>query len=71
MKHSMIRIIKTAPDKTVTREVICRNCGSTLEYTPSDVVMDYYTDYTGGKDYYYFIKCPACTCEVKVIANNA
>jgi ribosomal protein S27E len=62
----MIRVIKTEPDKSVTKEVICKNCGSTLEYTPSDVTQDYYTDYTGGKEYYHFIKCPTCHNEARV-----
>ena len=62
----MIKVIKTEPDKSVIKEVICRNCGSTLEYAPVDVQRDYSTDYTGGKDYYHFINCPTCTCEVRV-----
>jgi len=62
----MIRIIKTEPDKSVTKEVICKNCGSTLEYTPSDVVRDYSTDYTGGRDYYNYIRCLSCSHEITV-----
>jgi DNA-directed RNA polymerase subunit RPC12/RpoP len=58
----MVKVIKTEPDKSVTKEIICKNCGSTLEYTPNDV----YRDYFDGKQVYDFIKCPACTYEVRV-----
>jgi DNA-directed RNA polymerase subunit RPC12/RpoP len=62
----MIRIIDTKPHKSVVKEVVCKNCGSTLEYTPSDVQRSYTTDYTGGKDYYNFVKCPSCSHEIVV-----
>jgi hypothetical protein len=62
----MIKIIKTEPDKSVTKEVICKNCGSTLEYTPPDVLQDYFMYHTGEKEYWHFISCPECTCEVRV-----
>jgi hypothetical protein len=32
-----IRIIDPGPHKSVVKEVICQNCGATLEYTPADV----------------------------------
>lgn len=62
----MIKIIDTNPHKSVVKEVVCKNCGSTLEYTPSDVQRSYTTDYTGDKDYYNFIKCPSCSHEIVV-----
>jgi hypothetical protein len=66
IRRNMVKVIKSEPDKSVKKEVVCKYCGSTLEYAPVDVMRDYYTDYYAGKDYYHFIKCPACTCEVRV-----
>jgi DNA-directed RNA polymerase subunit RPC12/RpoP len=62
----MIKIIDTKPHKSVVREVVCKHCGSTLEYTPSDIEQSYSTDYTGGRDYYNLIKCPSCSHEIGV-----
>jgi len=62
----MVRIIKTEPDKSVVKEVICKNCGVTLEYTPKDKQVDYSTDYLGGRDHYSFICCPNCTDRVLI-----
>ena len=62
----MIRIIKTEPHKSIVKEVICRNCGTTLEYTPNDVLVDYTTDYLGDRDYFSYVGCLACTCKVRV-----
>ena len=62
----MVRIVKVEPHSSVVKEVVCRNCGVTLEYTPSDIKEDYSTDYTGGTDYYKYIKCPPCGHEVQV-----
>lgn len=53
----MINIIDTKQHKIVVKEVVCKNRGSTLEYTPIDVKRDY----TGERDYYNFIKCPSCS----------
>lgn len=62
----MIKIIDTKPHKSVVKEVVCKNCGSTLEYTPSDVKRDYSTDYTGDRDYYNYINCPSCSHKIVV-----
>ena len=56
----MIQVISTAPHASVVKEVICRNCGATLQYTPADVQQETHKDYAGGSDTYYFIKCPPC-----------
>jgi hypothetical protein len=56
-----IRIIDPNPDKSVVKEVVCRNCGVKLEYTPSDVQQTYKLDYTGGRDDIDYIVCPKCT----------
>jgi DNA-directed RNA polymerase subunit RPC12/RpoP len=62
----MVTVISTTPHASVVKEVICHNCGATLQYTPNDVKEDYSTDYTGDKDYYKFIKCPPCRKKVVV-----
>ena len=62
----MVRVINTDPHKSVVKEVVCRNCGATLEYVPADLQKDYTTDYTGNKEYYHYIRCPQCSKEVVV-----
>lgn len=56
----MVTVVSTVPHSSVVKEVVCRNCGATLQYVPNDIKEDYSTDYTGGKDYYKYIKCPPC-----------
>ena len=55
-----VRIIKTEPDPKVVKQVVCRNCGVTLEYVPRDVKSQVTHDYGGGSDTDYFIECLAC-----------
>ena len=62
----MIKVISNVPHKSVVKECICRNCGSTLEYTPNDVKETTSTDYGGGTDTYYHIDCPTCMKRVYV-----
>ena len=62
----MITVVNSVPDASVVKRVICRNCGSTLEYTPHDVTKEVRTDYGGGKDTYKFITCPTCNKAVSV-----
>lgn len=62
----MVTVVSTVPHRDVVKETVCRHCGVTLQYVPTDVKNDYTTDYTGGRDYYKFIGCPACGKEVKV-----
>lgn len=62
----MVRVVKTDPHPSVVKEVICCNCGATLEYTPVDIKESYSTDYTGDRDYYKYIKCPPCGNKVTV-----
>jgi len=56
----MVRVVKTEPHPSVVKEVICRNCGATLEYVPADIQKRIVSDYTGGKDTYHYITCPPC-----------
>lgn len=62
----MVRIVDAEPHKSVVKEVICRNCGATLEYVPQDIESRIYSDYGGGKDNFKHIRCPKCSEEVGV-----
>ena len=62
----MVNIVNREPHMSVVKEVICRNCGVTLQYVPNDVKEDYTSDYTGSKDYYNYIQCPNCNKHVTV-----
>jgi hypothetical protein len=61
-----VKIIKTEPDPKVVKQVVCRNCGVTLEYVPRDVKSQVTHDYGGGSDTDYFIECLACAKKVYV-----
>lgn len=60
----MITIINSAPAASVVKRMVCQECGVTLEYTPKDVKSCTHADYTGSKDTYYYIECPACSSKV-------
>jgi DNA-directed RNA polymerase subunit RPC12/RpoP len=60
----MVKVISTVPHPSVVKEVVCRNCGATLEYTPKDVQDRFERDYTGDGETKYFIVCPPCGHEV-------
>jgi uncharacterized protein with PIN domain len=62
----MTHIINPVPSKTVLKEAVCPHCGVTLGYVPNDIARDYTSDYTGDKDYYNFVVCPACAKQVKI-----
>lgn len=62
----MIRIISKEPHKSVVKEVICRNCGATLEYAPVDVKERSGRDYDGGGFTIRYIECPCCNKEIHV-----
>jgi hypothetical protein len=62
----MVKIINETPDPSVVKRTVCGNCACTLEYVPYDIQEDYSTDYTGGRDYYKYIKCPRCLHSVHV-----
>ena len=56
----MVRVVSTTPHASVVKEVICRNCGATLEYVPADIQERTVSDYTGDKDVIRYIVCPPC-----------
>lgn len=60
----MIKVIGENPD--IVKKVTCSNCSSILEYLPVDVIESIHTDYSGCKDLYKFINCPACSKDVNV-----
>lgn len=62
----MIRIVNKEPHKDVLKEVVCSNCGVTLEYTPNDVRTEIRKDYTGCGETYKTIDCPNCSHQVNV-----
>jgi ribosomal protein S27E len=57
----MVRVVKQEPHPSVVKEVICRNCGATLEYVPMDIKERVEVDYGGGRDLIKYIECPACS----------
>jgi hypothetical protein len=61
-----IKVISTDPHRSVVKQVVCRNCGATLEYTPADVMQKYVKDYGGGGDMEHTIVCPPCGKPVHV-----
>lgn len=54
----MIKVIGT--DSKKVQICTCGNCASVLEYTLADTSKVKSIDYTGGTDYYRYLKCPAC-----------
>ena len=62
----MVRVVDVGPDKSLVKEVVCKNCSATLEYVPRDIESRTFSDYGGGSDTIYFIKCPPCGEEVYI-----
>ncbi len=62
----MVMIVNKEPSALVVKEVVCRNCGVTLQYTPRDVTEKSYQDYGGGFDTHSTILCPNCGTKVSV-----
>ena len=61
-----VKVIKSEPNPKVVKEVVCRNCGVTLEYVPNDIKKYKSYDYTGDCDINYYIDCPSCNNKVHV-----
>ncbi len=59
-----VKIISTVPDKSVVKQVICQNCGATLEFVPLDVMVYRGRDIGGGPSGTEWIDCPNCTKQV-------
>lgn len=56
----MVIIKDRKPHESVIKEIICKNCGVTLEYVPIDVKEEHGRDYSGGSDGCKYINCPNC-----------
>lgn len=56
----MVRVIDDKPHKSVVKEIVCKNCGATLEYVPMDTRKITHHDYGGGSNTYTVIDCPKC-----------
>lgn len=56
----MVNIVSRQPHPSVVKECLCKNCGSTLSYTPSDVKKHESSDYLGDVSISYKIICPVC-----------
>lgn len=65
-RKKMVEVVSTTPHQSVVKEIICRNCGATLRYTPNDIKKRIESDYTGCKEQVRFIKCPLCGHEIYI-----
>lgn len=59
-----IKVISVDP--SVYKRCTCKNCGSVLEYLPSDKQQGVDVNYTGDKEFYRCIVCPVCDREVRL-----
>ena len=56
----MVKVISIEPHPDVVKQVVCKNCGSTLEYTPQDIFVKTWVDYGGDTNKTQYIECPTC-----------
>ena len=61
-----VKVIKTDPDETVKKRIVCRHCGATLEYVPNDLKSRHGHDYSGGPDGSEWVVCPNCGKEATI-----
>jgi len=55
-----VRVIDIKPHPTVVKQIVCKHCGATLEYTPHDTKTKTYTcmgDPSGDE----YVECPNCS----------
>ncbi len=62
----MVTVVSRTPHQSVVKEIICRNCGSTLQYVPRDIKERTVSDYTGDREIVRYIECPECNEQVTV-----
>ncbi len=62
----MVIVLDEGPDPSVTKEIVCRNCGARLEYIPQGIKHNTYREIDGGSDTCYWIVCPMCSKNVTV-----
>lgn len=63
-----VRAVSEGPTKFL--RVVCKKCFFELEYTPIDVRSNTYTDYGGGSDTQYSIRCPREVCQNLVVVQD-
>ncbi len=44
----MVIVLDEGPDPSVTKEIVCRNCGARLEYIPQGIKHNTYREIDGG-----------------------
>lgn len=54
----MAKVVKI--DKTKAKRRTHDRCGAVIEYFENEVEAKYVSDYGGGGDYVYSLKCPNC-----------
>lgn len=65
----MVTVVSTVPHPSVIKEIVCNNCGSTLDYVPNDIKLKWVSDYTGDRErvkYIKYIDCPVCDHNLQV-----
>lgn len=60
----MVKILGDAPE--ATKQIVCRNCATLLEYTQSEVLQYRGKDMSGGADGRDWIDCPKCDAQVTI-----
>jgi RNase P subunit RPR2 len=48
------------------RRCTCRNCASIIEYTQSETVTRWVSDYSGDREQIRELRCPGCGKEIQV-----
>ena len=62
----MVTVVSTVPHPSVVKEVVCKNCGATLQYVPADINVKNVSDYMGDIERVRYIVCPPCAHEIRV-----
>ena len=52
--------------KSVVKQVVCGNCGVTLEYVPQDEMEAKHAYYDGSIETYKYIDCLKCGLNVEI-----
>jgi len=60
-----VKVIKTEPDASVVKRIVCKHCGATLEYLPVDVKEKSWSCMTEPCGCTYVV-CPQCSSDVTI-----
>lgn len=55
-----MKVLNMNPHPSVVRQLVCKSCGSTLEYVPQDIKLRVDVSYDCSRDVVHFITCPVC-----------